>query len=79
VVLAGIVAANGADYQNKQHDPSPFQKATVQSCSGVRWCGNHKLAHLIEIPCNQNSSGSANWHDNKFIMFESYKGPLYIL
>lgn len=25
----------------------------------------------------RNSSGSANWHDNKFIMFESYKGPLY--
>jgi hypothetical protein len=36
-LAAGMVASAIGDYQNKQQDPSPFQKATVQSCSGMVW------------------------------------------
>jgi len=35
---------------------------------------NRKLVLLIEIPSNLKiPPGSANWHDNKFIMFEIIK------
>jgi hypothetical protein len=62
----------------KTNNKTPLLFKRPQSKVAAAWCGNHKLAHLIEIPSNQNSSGSANWHDNKFIMFESYKGPVII-